>query len=141
MKGKIRAVPSPAQGFLELIGLEFTRLETGFSRSELEITAALLNPYDTLHGGVIYSLADTGMGGALSTCLGADERCATIEIKINYLKSIRSGRLTCDTRLVHQGKGIAFLESVVKDGKGALLATAMGTFHIFAGSSKATEKK
>jgi acyl-CoA thioesterase len=131
MKGNSQKATQPAKGFLELIGLEFTKLEKGFSRSELDITAALLNPYDTLHGGVVYALADTGMGGALSTCLEEDERCSTIEVKINYLKSVRSGRLTCDTKLIHKGKNIAFLESVVKDGEDIPLATATGTFNIF----------
>ena len=121
---------------MELIGLKFIKMEKGFSRSELCISDSLLNPYDTLHGGVVYSLADTGMGGALSSCLEEDERCSTIEIKINYLKSVRSGRLTCDTKVIHQGKNIAFLESVVKDHQDRPVATATGTFNIFKISSR-----
>ncbi|MGA3086339.1 MAG: PaaI family thioesterase [Thermodesulfobacteriota bacterium] len=135
MTEKIPKTPKPAKRFLELIGLKFIKMEKGFSRSELTITASLLNPYDSLHGGVVYSMADTGMGGALSSCLEEDERCSTIEIKINYLKSVHSGRLTCDTKVIHQGKNIAFLESVVKDHKGKPVATATGTFNIFKISS------
>jgi len=136
MPKKNEKVSKPAKGFLELIGLKFIKMERGFSRSELTITDTLLNPYDTLHGGVVYSLADTGMGGALSSCLEEDERCSTIEIKINYLKSVRSGRLTCDTKVIHQGKNIAFLESVVKDHQDRPVATATGTFNIFKISSR-----
>ena len=121
----------PAKRFIELIGLKFIKMEKGFSRSELNITDSLLNPYDTLHGGVVYSMADTGMGGALSTCLEEDERCSTLEIKINYLKSMRSGGLICDTKVLHKGKNIAFLESSVKDHDDRIVATATGTFYIF----------
>jgi len=136
MSKKIPKAPQPVKRFLELIGFKFIKREKGFCRSELTITASLLNPYDTVHGGVVYSLTDTGMGGALSTCLEEDERCSTIEIKINYLKSVRSGRLTCDTKVIHQGKNIAFLESVVKDHQGKPVATATGTFNIFKISSR-----
>ena len=127
----------PTNRFCDLIGLYFTEMEKGFCRTELMITDFHLNPYGTLHGGVVYSLADTGMGGALSTLLEDDEQCATIEIKINYLKSMRSGRLVCETRVIHKGKNIAFLESVVKNPEDKLVATATGTFNIF----KTTEKK
>jgi acyl-CoA thioesterase len=131
MPEKILKAPKPAKRFLELIGLKFVKMEKGFSRSELTITGSLLNPYDTLHGGVVYSMADTGMGGALSTLMEEDERCSTIEIKINYLKSTRSGRLVCDTKVIHKRKNIGFLESSVKDQEDRLVATATGTFYIF----------
>jgi acyl-coenzyme A thioesterase PaaI-like protein len=51
--------------FVDLIGLVFTRCENGFSRCVLDINEQLLNPHRTLHGGVAYAMADTGMGGAL----------------------------------------------------------------------------
>jgi acyl-CoA thioesterase len=131
MPAKLSKTPKPAKRFLELIGLKFIKMEKGFCRAELKITDSLLNPYDTLHGGVVYSMADTGMGGALSTLMEEGERCSTIEIKINYLKSMRSGRLVCETKVIHHGKNIAFLESVVKDQEDRLVATATGTFNIF----------
>jgi uncharacterized protein (TIGR00369 family) len=93
MPNKKPITSKPANRFCDLIGLRFTEMEKGFCRTELVITDSHLNPYGTLHGGVVYSLADTGMGGALSTLLEDDEQCSTIEIKINYLKSMRAGRL------------------------------------------------
>lgn len=136
MPKKISETSKPANRFCDLIGLHFTEMEKGFCRTELMITDFHLNPYGTLHGGVVYSLADTGMGGALSTLLEDDEQCATIEIKINYLKSMRSGRLVCETRVIHKGKNIAFLESVVKNPEDKLVATATGTFNILNLSSR-----
>jgi acyl-CoA thioesterase len=131
MPQKIPKSTKPANRFCDLIGLQYTDMEKGFCRTELSITSAHLNPYGTLHGGVAYSLADTGMGGALSTLLADDERCSTIEIKINYLKSARSGRLFCNTKVIHRGKSIAFLESVVTDQEEKMVATASGTFNVF----------
>lgn len=116
--------------FGELIGLDFTRCEEGFSRGVLEVDERHLNPHNVVHGGVIYAMADTGMGGAVYSFLNEDQLCATIEIKIAYMAPVTSGRLTCDTRVVHRGKRIAILESEVKNGE-QLVAKATGTYSLF----------
>jgi len=116
--------------FGELIGLDFTRFEEGFTRGVLEVDERHLNPHNVVHGGVIYAMADTGMGGAVYSCLNEDELCATVEIKVVYMAPVTSGRLTCDTRVVHQGKRIAILESEVKNGE-KLVAKATGTYSLF----------
>ena len=116
--------------FGELIGLEFTQNEGGFSRGVLEVDERHLNPHNVVHGGVIYAMADTGMGGAVYSFLNEDELCATVEIKIVYMAPVTSGRLTCDTRVVHRGKRIAILESEVKNGE-QLVAKATGTYSLF----------
>jgi len=125
--------PSNLEGFDpfgELIGLTFTRCENGFSQCLLEVSTKLLNPHRTLHGGVAYSMADTGMGAALYTSMDEDELCATIEIKIVYFRAVTSGTLTCDTKLIHRSKRIAALESEIKQGE-RLVAKALGTFSVF----------
>jgi acyl-coenzyme A thioesterase PaaI-like protein len=55
--------------FGELIGLNFSRCEGGFSRGVLEVDEKLFNPHNVLHGGVVYTMADTGMGAAVYSCL------------------------------------------------------------------------
>jgi acyl-CoA thioesterase len=116
--------------FGELIGLRFSQCGKGFSRCALQVTDSLLNPHRVLHGGVIYSLADTGMGGALYTDLDEDESCATVQIDIFYLAPVTSGTLTCDTRLVHRSRKIAVLQSDVEN-DGRLVAKALGTYSVF----------
>lgn len=128
-----KEIPVELEGFDpfgDLIGLQFVKCENGFSRCLLKIEEKLLNPHRTLHGGVAYSMADTGMGAALYTCMNEDELCATIEIKIVYFKAVTSGTLECDTRLVHMSKRIATLESEIKR-DGDIVAKALGTFSIF----------
>ena len=115
--------------FGELIGLSFSQLENGHSRCALQVTDKLLNPNRVLHGGVIYSLADTGMAGALHIDLNDDESCATVEISIVYLAAVTAGTLTCDTRLVQRSKRIAILQSEVEN-DGRLVAKALGTYSV-----------
>ena len=116
--------------FGELIGLNFTKFKKGYSQCILEVNEKLFNPHMVLHGGVIYSMADTGMGAALFGHLEKDELCATIEIKIHYFKSVKSGLLTCNTKVINVGKKIATLESDILN-EDQLIAKALGTYTIF----------
>ena len=116
--------------FGDLIGLKFTKLEKGYSQCTLEVVDKLLNPYKVVHGGVLYSMADTGMGAAAYTILGKNELCATIEIKINYFKAIKAGVLTCNTKVIHQGKKLVAMDSeILNDDQ--MVAKALGTYSIF----------
>ena len=128
-----KTFPLESEGFHpfgELIGLNFTRCENGHSECALDVDGRLLNPHKVLHGGVIYSMADTGMGGALYSCLDNDELCATIGIAIVYLATVTSGTLVCKTKVIHRGGKIASLESEIEN-DGHLVAKAMGTFSIY----------
>ncbi|MFX1320471.1 MAG: PaaI family thioesterase [Promethearchaeota archaeon] len=116
--------------FGDLIGLNFTQFEKGYSQCVLEANEKLFNPHKVLHGGVIYSMADTGMGAALFLHLEKNELCATIEIKIIYFKSIKSGSVTCNTKVIHVGRKIATLESEILNNN-QLVAKAIGTYSIF----------
>lgn len=117
--------------FGDLLGLQFTEVGGGASKCALEVRDDLLNPHGVLHGGIIYSMADTGMGAAVYSALDGGELCTTVEIKIMYLEAVRGGELTCATRLARRTRSIAVLESEVTDGAGAKVALATGTFYIY----------
>jgi acyl-CoA thioesterase len=117
-------------GFATLIGLELTDVEPGYSRGELTVTDELKNPNDVLHGAVTHAMADTGMGAALTPDLAEGKACATIEIKISYLKPVWDGTLTCETTLIDRGGRVAFLESAVRQ-DGESVARVTGSFAIF----------
>jgi acyl-CoA thioesterase len=115
--------------FAELIGLTFDEMSGGKSRCRVTITPELLNPNGVVHGAVTYALADTGMGGAVSSLLYGNETCATIEVKIVYLSSAREGELVCDTRVIRKGSRVAVLESEIFESN-RLIAKALGTYSI-----------
>ena len=125
--------PLNAKGFHpygELIGLTFTKLEKGYSQCTLNIEKKLMNPHGILHGGVMYSMADTGMGAALYSLLEEKESCVTIEVKITYFKPAKEGVLICNTTVIHKGRSISGLESEIMNNE-KLVAKASGTFSIF----------
>lgn len=116
--------------FPQNLGLVFEEHHSGTSRCSLQVRESLLNPNGVVHGGVIYTMVDTGMGLALWTLLQPDERCSTIAITIHYLRPVLAGRLIANSRVVQRGATVAVLESSVKTEAGKLVALATGSFHI-----------
>jgi acyl-CoA thioesterase len=116
--------------FVEHVGLRIEEQSAGHSVCKLEVEHYHLNSTGVVHGGVIFTLADTGMGAALYPTLLADEICATIEIKINYFKPVRHGLMVCTSEIVNRGKSVANVESCVYSGD-VLMAKANGSFSIF----------
>ncbi|MFX1314638.1 MAG: PaaI family thioesterase [Promethearchaeota archaeon] len=110
--------------------MNFTKVKGGYSQCILDVHEKLFNPHMVIHGGVIYSMADTGMGAALFSHLDKNELCATVEIKIHYFKSVKAGTLTCNTKVIHIRKKIATLESEILNND-QLVAKALGTYSIF----------
>jgi acyl-CoA thioesterase len=130
-----RRYPIETKGFSpfrELVGVTFTKVEEGYSLCFLEVDKKLLNPAGIVHGGAVYTLADSGMGVALFSFVGEDELFVTIETSICYFKAVSSGTLICESTILHKGKRIAVMEAEIRN-EGQLVAKAMGTFSLYKG--------
>jgi uncharacterized protein (TIGR00369 family) len=119
--------PDRISPFARLVGLSFP--EGGGTPCALKIEEKVLNVYSTVHGGAISTLADVSMGYALFGHLREDERIATIEMKINYIKAVSSGVLTAEAKLISRSRNLAVLESRIEC-EGRLVASAVATFYI-----------
>ncbi|WP_284617992.1 PaaI family thioesterase [Aquabacterium humicola] len=122
--------------FVEHVGAEIADVRDGASLLTLVIAPLHLNSSGVVHGGVLFTLADTGMGAALFSALARGERCATVEAKINYFRPVRGGTLQCRSRIVNRGRTLASLEAVLSVDDNAV-ATAHATFAIIAADGAA----
>ncbi len=112
--------------------LRIRRVEMGNGRAvfEQEIAPELLNPNGVLAGPAVYAMVDYSMGAATTSALEPNQACATIEIKISYLASVREGIVRAETEVVRKGRQIVFLDSRVRDREGKLIAVASGSFFV-----------
>lgn len=94
---------------------------------ELDATPAHANPLGTLHGGVFCDVADYAMGMAWLNGVDEDETFTTIELKINFFRPFRSGKVIAEARVIRRGRTIGYVECDVKDAAGTLLARASST--------------
>lgn len=123
--------------FARALGLQLIERADGKCVMAIDINAAQhFNPQSAAHGGVSFSLADSAMGGALTSLLGDDLWCATLEIKFNYHVRVGEGRLTCEASVVHRGKRIANIEARLYQ-HDRLVSSANGNFAIFPAPAEA----
>ena len=118
-------VPPPP--IARLLGFVLKAIEPGRAVFEMEADERHHNPMGTLHGGVYCDLADAAMGYAYAATLGEGETFTTVELKINFLRAVRQGKLTAEAKVIRAGSTLGYVECDVKDGEGKLLARAAST--------------
>lgn len=113
------------KGYLpELIGIEWLSVETGKITGRVKIRQDLLAPNGYLHAASIIGLADTACGfGAFAHLPEGAENFTTLELKANFLGTLRDGAMACEATLVHAGRTVQVWDAVVTDeGSGRTLA-------------------
>jgi uncharacterized protein (TIGR00369 family) len=118
---------APPPPIADLIGFTLTEVEPGRAVIAFDAGPRHANPMGTLHGGVLCDIADAAMGMAYAASLDEGETFTTLELKINFLKPVRTGRLIATGRLVKGGRTVGLLECDVVDDKDRLVARASST--------------
>lgn len=107
-----------------LYGMEFEYREDA-CRISFDVHDFMSNPRGVLHGGVIAFVLDISMGHLLQRKVGP---ATTVEMKIQYLKAVSSGRVTATGRFLRQGRTLSYMHSELADEKGEMIAYATGTW-------------
>ena len=107
-----------------LFGCEFQYAEDA-CRVSFDLKDFMLNPQGGLHGGVTAFVLDISMGHLLWHKSGPG---TTLEMKVQYAKAARSGRLAATARFIRHGRGISYLRSELTDDAGDLVAFATSTW-------------
>ncbi|HEY0756818.1 MAG TPA: PaaI family thioesterase [Ktedonobacteraceae bacterium] len=124
-------------GIAHLLGLTFERTPTGPGQVRIQVDSRLMHPQQIVHGGIIFTLADTAMSMALSDLIPPGTPFGTIEAKINYLLPVRAGELVARGKVLHEGGSTAVVEGTVYNldqaidgGRERAIAQVLGTFYI-----------
>jgi uncharacterized protein (TIGR00369 family) len=124
---KMRRSEAPSLPIGRLLGFVLREIEPGRAVFEMAADERHHNPMGTLHGGVYCDLADAAMGYAYATTLEEGVTFTTVELKINFLRAVRRGRLTAEARLVKAGSALGYVECDVTDDAGKLVARTSST--------------
>jgi 1,4-dihydroxy-2-naphthoyl-CoA hydrolase len=91
--------------FPGLIGFTVVEVDDDGLSARLQVRADLLAPNGYLHAATVIGLADTACGYATRLVLpeGASG-FTTIELKTNFLGTVRDGAIACRARLAHAGR-------------------------------------
>jgi len=101
-----------------------------YARLSVKIDKKHIQFLGTVHGGVVASLADSAAAWAVYGSVDLRGIPVTVEIKINFLKPVKSGKLIAEARNVHGGSRIFVVDVEVKDDEGILVAKSLVTYYL-----------
>ena len=122
-----------SSGIFQLLGMQVETIENGVGRVRIAVDARLMHAQQVVHGGIIFTIADTAMSLAVLSLYPPGTRTGTIEAKINYLLPVRSGELLAQATIVHQGRSTVVVEATVfniVNGEQTAIARVLGTFSV-----------
>ena len=108
------------------LGVQLCEWREGYAKAKLEVGENHLNSVNTVHGGVLFSLADSVFSVA-SNSHGAV--AVAIQVCISYFKAVSSGTLYAEAREVSRNPKLATYLIEVSDDTGSLLALFQGTVY------------
>jgi acyl-CoA thioesterase len=117
--------------FWALLGMELLEIKKGWAKVRLPIKAKLSNAIGLVHGGAIFSAADSAVGMALIGLTDRDENISTLEMKINYMKPVQGKEIIAAARIIHRGAQTAIGDVDVRDGENNLISKGLATYAIF----------
>jgi uncharacterized protein (TIGR00369 family) len=124
---KIVAGEVPGAAVADLIGMRMVAAEEGRVTFELDAGPQHSSPPGTVHGGILCDIADGAMGCANLSLLAEGESFATVELKINFLKPVWTGRLTAVGEVIKAGRTLSLCDCRITDESGSLVAYATST--------------
>jgi acyl-CoA thioesterase len=112
--------------YARYLGVEICRWSEGYAKAKLELNRNHLNSVNTVHGGVIFSLADSAFSVASNS---HGTVAVAIQVCISYFKAVGSGTLYAEAREVSLNPKLATYLIEVKDESGSLLGLFQGTVY------------
>ena len=121
--------------FLRFIGIEEGLSENGVGSVSLAVRPHHLQGAGQVHGGLMAVLVDTAFFRAVRSILSPSQRTTTIELKVNFLESADSGRLTATAKIISNTNRLTVADVEITSEDGRLVAQGLGTFLIIGGDS------
>lgn len=101
------------------IGYEFLQLDMNYGKARMKCKEELLNPYGSVHGGVLLSLADSVVGTTACMC---GHFVTTLSCNLNFLlPAVNTEYIYCEATLLRAGKHIMVYQVRITDDEGKLL--------------------
>ena len=114
------------QDFNKLVGFHCIEFGDGYCKGEIVLNQMHTNPIGSIHGGVLFTLADVVGGNA---AFSSGRFPTTLSSSMNFLRPvIGCERLIGESREVKNGKNVAVYEVTITDEKDNVIAVATMTY-------------
>ncbi len=113
--------------FAAYIGMELLECKKGYARARIRLSPRLQNIYGGMHGGCVFSLADTVAGVAAASY---GNKVTTLDASINFMRPVTGTEyLYCEAKVKRSGTNISVVCAEMTGGDGKLLADASFTYY------------
>jgi uncharacterized protein (TIGR00369 family) len=116
--------------YYQLLDMKIEEVKENYARLSIRIDKKHIQLLKTVHGGVIASLADSTAAWAIYGSNGLEGVPVTVEMKINFLKPVKSGKLVAEARNIHKGSRIFVCDVELKNGKDNMVAKSLLTYYL-----------
>lgn len=111
--------------FSQWMELKVNSIAEGTSTVSMFVKQEMLNGFGVIHGGVLFSLADSAFAFA---CNSRDNLTLALDAQINFIKkAVRGDLLTASVEEVHSGKTTGVYEVKIRNQASDLIAVFRGT--------------
>ena len=118
--------------YMKVLGIELLALQEAYGLARMKYKEELLNPYKTLHGGSLYSLADIVAGTV--ACMNG-YFVTTVSGNMNFLLPAQNTEYVyCEVKKLRLGRHLAVFDVKIKNDDNQVLDSGEFTFFV-------TEKK
>jgi uncharacterized protein (TIGR00369 family) len=116
--------------YFSLLSMQIKGLCWGEAQLEILVQEKHLQPFGMVHGGVFASLIDAAAFWAVYTQVPDELGMTTVELKLNYLAPLSTGRMLARGKSLRVGKTLCLGEASILNEEGTLLAHGTSTMMI-----------
>lgn len=119
----------PKPPLLKTLDFKVVSIDKGVAIFSFQPQHIHYNALGVVHGGVITTILDSAMSCSVHSLLPPGILYTTLELKVNFLKSVTTGikELTAKGSILHQGRTTAFVESSLIDANNNVYAHGVST--------------
>ncbi len=111
--------------FSQWLGLQLDDYGTGWCKLHFTIRPDMLNGFGIVHGGVVFSAADSAFAFA---CNSHGRLSVALDVQISFIRAAKAGdKLFVDAREVHLGNKTSFYDITVNNELNEVVATFKST--------------
>lgn len=123
---EINQLHKKQQGFIAKTGIRITDLGEGHAKGRVVLDTSCNNPMDYVHGGCLFTLADTVAGHAAMTYGGV---VTTSSAEIHYLNPAKDTEyIEAEANVIRNGRTISLFDVMIRDDKGTEICKLILTY-------------
>jgi acyl-CoA thioesterase len=113
-----------ADRYAAFSGIELLEVERGRAKAKMPVREMHLNAVNVVQGGAIFTLADLAFAAAVNAY---GNPAMSVETSIRYFRSVGSGTLFAEAKVVHLHRKLATFEVTITDQDEDLIALFTAT--------------